>query len=47
MEEDAALFLPDGTLLAHARQLAILIRLERCGSTTRATDRRARRCNLY
>jgi acyl-CoA thioesterase len=29
MEEDAALFLPDGTLLAHARQLAIFMPLER------------------
>jgi acyl-CoA thioesterase len=28
MEEDAALFLPDGTLLAHARQLAIFMPLE-------------------
>jgi acyl-CoA thioesterase len=29
MEEDAALFLPDGSLLAHARQLAIFMPLER------------------
>jgi acyl-CoA thioesterase len=29
MEEDAALFLPDGALLAHARQLAIFMPLER------------------
>jgi acyl-CoA thioesterase len=29
MEEDAALFLPDGRLLAHARQLAIFMPLER------------------
>lgn len=29
MEEDAALFLPDGTLLAHARQLAIFMPIER------------------
>jgi acyl-CoA thioesterase len=28
MEEDAALFLPDGSLLAHARQLAIFMPLE-------------------
>lgn len=28
MEEDAALFLPDGTLLAHARQLAIFMPLD-------------------
>ena len=28
MEEDAALFFPDGTLLAHARQLAIFMPLE-------------------
>jgi acyl-coenzyme A thioesterase PaaI-like protein len=28
MEEDAALFLPDGTLLAHSRQLAIFMPLE-------------------
>lgn len=29
MEEDAALFLPDGSLLAHARQLAIFMPIER------------------
>jgi hypothetical protein len=28
MEEDAALFLPDGSLLAHARQMAIFMPLE-------------------